>query len=380
MPSPIRAVSLDLTGTLLFPKPSFGSRFAAALRRRGLEADSAAIERRIPRSMRAARAGKPYPDNDDAERDFLRDIVRGALAEDCPPDAFDAVFAELARELSCGDGWRAAPDAFAALSALRFLGLRVVVLSNGGRSMRRVLDDLGLAPLIDAILLSAETGTPKPDKRAFAAAVRAAGCRPGELLHVGDSPDEDATGALSAGLRACLLSQDPDAVAVPGAHRAANLAGVVDLVRGEAVAGLERRTFDRGVRNLVADLRALPEDFSRSQERPLASTTGIADLLRRAADGDASALKGVSDLARGAIGAEETGMDARGTLLDTWSTLISPRLRDKCFPVDIERDALVVLCTSTVARNELKFVERALIAAVRRLPGCSGVNRVVVRL
>ena len=31
-------------------------------------------------------------------------------------------------------------------------------------------------------------------------------------------------------------------------------------------------------------------------------------------------------------------------------------------------------------RFPVKFVERALIAAVRRLPGCSGVNRVVVRL
>lgn len=379
MPPPLRAVSLDLTGTLIFPKPSFGSRFAAALRRRGLEADSAAIERRLPGAMRAARAGKPYPDNDDAERALLRDIVRGALAGDCPPEAFDTVFDELASELSRGEGWRAAPDALPALDALRFLGLRLVVLSNGGRSMRRVLDDLGLTPHFQKILLSAETGTPKPDRRAFAAAVRAAGCHPGELLHVGDSPDEDAAGALAAGVRAALLGAGPG-VAVPGAHRVATLAEVVALVRDEAVAPLERRTFGRRVRNLVADLRALPEDLSRSQEKPLSATSGIADLLRRAADGDTSALRGVSDLARGAIAAEETGMDARGTLLDAWPTLITPRLRDKCFPVDIERDTLVVLCTSTVARNELKFVERALLAAVRRLPGCSGVNRVAVRL
>ncbi len=375
--TPIRAVSFDLTGTLLFPRPSFGARFAGALRRHGLDADAAALEKRIPGAVRAARAGKAYPDNDDAERALLRDIVRRTLADACPAGTLESVTGELAEELATAAAWRLAPDALAAISALRFLGLKVVVLSNAGSAMRRVLDELGLTPLFDKILLSAETGTPKPDKRAFASAAHAAGCRAGELLHVGDSPDEDAEGAVSAGLRACLLAS---ATAIPGAHAASTLTGVVELVRREVVSTHERRTFNRGVRNLVADLRNLPEDFSRAQEKPISATSGIADLLRRASDGDAAALKGVTDLARGVISAEEAGMDARGSLLDSWSTLITPRLRDKCFPVDIERDALVVLCTSPVARNELKFVERALIAAVRRLPGCSGVNRVVVRL
>lgn len=378
-PFSIRAVVLDAAGTLVFPKKSVGSQYAEVLRRRGIEADAASLDKRFSKTFKALRAGKPYPDSEDAERAFWREVVRGALAEACPPASFDEVFAELFQRFGTAAAWRVAPDAVAALSALRFLGLRLVLLSNSDRRMRVVLEELGLTAFFDKVILSSETGYPKPDKRAFAAAVNALRLAPGEVLHVGDSREEDAVGALSAGLRACWLTPDKDGL-VSGAYRAGTLTEVVDLVRGEAVGDRERNGFKRPVRNLIADLRGLPEDDSRSQERPMTGTFGIADLLRRARDGDAGALRGVSDLARGVLGAEEAGMDARGMLLDSWSSIITPRLQGKCFPVDVDRDALVVLCTTPVARNELKFVERALITAVRRLPGCSGVNKIAYRM
>lgn len=376
---PIRGVVLDAAGTLVFPKKSVGSQYAEALRAHGVDADAVALEKRFSKTFRAVRAGKPYPDSEDAERAFWRAVVRGTLADACPPALLDEVFDGLFKKFGTGAAWRVAPDAFAALSALRFLGIRLVLLSNSDRRMRVVLDDLGLAPFFEKIVLSAETGFPKPDKRAFAAAVNALGLAPGEVLHVGDSREEDAAGALSAGLRACWLTPDKDTL-VSGAYRAATLTEVVGLVRGEAVGDNERAGFRRPVRNLIADLRGLPEETTRSVERPMSGTFGITDLLRRARDGDAAALRGVSELARGVIGAEEKDMDARGMLLDSWSSIITPRLRGKCFPVDVDRDALVVLCTTPVARNELKFVERALITAVRRLPGCSGVNKIAYRM
>ena len=377
--APIRAVVLDAAGTLVFPARPVGETYADALRSRGFPAEAAILEKRFPAAFRAARAVVPNPGNEAEEKRFWREVVRNTLGDACPAASFEPVFDELFARFGEGDAWRAGPDAHAALSALRFLGLRLALLSNADRRMRAVLEHHGLAGFFDRIFLSSETGFPKPDARAFDAVVRFLKLPPVSVLHVGDSRTEDAEGAVAAGLRACWLTADRDTL-VPGAHRAATLAGVVELVRAEAVENNASRDFDRTARNLVARFRGLPEEFSRSPERRLAGTSDIADILRRAREGDTAALRAVSEMARGAIGAEESGMDARGVLLDSWSRLIPARLRGKCHPVDLDRDALVVFCASPVARNELKFAERALIAAVRSLPGCSGVNRVVCRL
>ena len=377
--APIRAVVFDAAGTLVFPARPVGATYAEALERRGIAADGALFERRFPAACRAARGGRPYPGNENEERLFWRDVVARTFDDACPPALFDAVFDELFARFGEPDAWRAAPDAYAALAALRFLGLRLVLLSNADRRMHRVLEGLGLASFFDRVFLSSETGFPKPDARAFATVVRFLKLPSESALYVGDSREEDAAGAVAAGLRACWLTGDTTTL-VPGAHRAPTLTAVVELVRAEAVRDHATRDFDRPTRNLIAELRGLPPERSRSSERAMSSVADVADVLRRAREGDPAALKAVAHLARGAIGAEEAGMDARGVLLDAWSKLVPPRLRGKCHPVDLDRDALVVFCVSPVARNELKFAERALIAAVRGLPGCSGVNRVVCRL
>lgn len=377
--SPIRAVVLDAAGTLVFPARPVGESYAEALASRGVDADARTIEKRFLPAFRAARSGKPYPESEAAEKAFWRDVVRRTLAEDCPAPLFDAVFEELFAGFGIPETWRVAPDAHAALSALRFLGLRLALLSNSDRRMRAVLEGHGLASFFDRIFLSSETGRPKPDARAFDAAVRFFKLPPASVMHVGDSRGEDAEGAVAAGMRACWLTDKADAM-VPGAHRVSSLTAMVELIRAESVDANARREFGRPVRNLIADFRGLPRETSRSPERGLSSVGDVADILRRAREGDTSALQAVSKLARGAIGAEEAGMDARGVLLDSWSRIIPPRLRGKCHPVDLDRDALVVFCVTPVARNELKFVERAIVAAVRGLTGCSGVNRIVCRM
>jgi putative hydrolase of the HAD superfamily len=51
-------------------------------------------------------------------------------------------------------------------------------------------------------------GATKPDPAIFAAALRLAGCEPGEALHVGDSEVEDLEGAQAAGIRALMIRRD----------------------------------------------------------------------------------------------------------------------------------------------------------------------------
>jgi putative hydrolase of the HAD superfamily len=100
------------------------------------------------------------------------------------------------------------PDAAPALEGLGGLGLRRVCVSNWDYALPEVLERCGLADGFDAVLTSAGVGARKPDPRIFRAGLTAAGCAPGEALHVGDTPGEDLEGARAAGIPALLLDRD----------------------------------------------------------------------------------------------------------------------------------------------------------------------------
>ncbi len=114
-------------------------------------------------------------------------------------------------ELVAAIRFSAYPDAIPALNGLRDRGLRLVAVSNWDCSLPRVLDGCGLGELLDATVTSAETGSRKPDPVIFQRALELAGCEPGEALHVGDTAEEDVTGARAAGIRPLLIDRDgPD--------------------------------------------------------------------------------------------------------------------------------------------------------------------------
>jgi putative hydrolase of the HAD superfamily len=118
----------------------------------------------------------------------------------------------------------------AVLGELGELGVARVVVSNWDVSLRDVLDRTGLAPLLDGIVISAEVGVAKPDPAIFERALAVAGARPGEALHVGDTPEADVAGALAAGLRAVHLDRSgADAGAIT------SLAGLPGLVRSSVL-------------------------------------------------------------------------------------------------------------------------------------------------
>ena len=153
----------------------------------------------------------------DAGRGIERPVVRQALLDSLRFDAF--------------------ADAPPALHALRAGGLRLVVASNWDCSLPEVLADAGLLDLVDAVVPSAVAGTAKPGAALFAAAIEAAGCRPDEAIHVGDSIDNDLAGATAAGVAALLLVRSG---AVPP-----GVAAIRSLAELPAVLGAAGRMLDR---------------------------------------------------------------------------------------------------------------------------------------
>jgi epoxide hydrolase-like predicted phosphatase len=73
-------------------------------------------------------------------------------------------------------------------SALRKAGFKVAILSNNTTSLRARLDEKGITPLLDEVVISAEIGHQKPHKEAFDFVFKKLGVRPEEVIFVDDSP------------------------------------------------------------------------------------------------------------------------------------------------------------------------------------------------
>lgn len=94
------------------------------------------------------------------------------------------------------------------LRDLRSIGCKVILLSNAQSLFTRPeLEELGLAPLLDAVYISSDCGCRKPDPRFFRCMLAGEGLAPERCLMIGNDPVCDRQGAVQAGLDAwCIRS------------------------------------------------------------------------------------------------------------------------------------------------------------------------------
>ena len=79
----------------------------------------------------------------------------------------------------------------------------VGLLSNGNSYPERC----GLEGMFKFVVFSQDYGVEKPDPRIFRIALEKAGCSEKELLHVGDSLEDDIMGAINAGINCVWLNR-----------------------------------------------------------------------------------------------------------------------------------------------------------------------------
>ncbi len=123
-------------------------------------------------------------------------------------------------------------DAVPTLEALKAQGCPVAIVSNWPPGLAFFCEELGLLSHVKAAVSSAEVRYFKPDPRLFYCAQEEFDVPHAEILHVGDSPDEDVAGARAAGFQVRLLARDgppPD-----GAPHVRSLREVPALVGQEA--------------------------------------------------------------------------------------------------------------------------------------------------
>jgi putative hydrolase of the HAD superfamily len=191
-----RAVFLDVLGTLL-----------------ELEPPSVSLRDRVPAGISDERLTAALRTEMEYYREHAHEGRDEASLADLRERCARLVSRELDIELTVEELLDAIrfdpyPDTVPALGELRARGLRVLVVSNWDVSLPRVLARCGIAGLIDATVTSAEVGARKPDPAIFLAALELAGSSADEALHVGDTAEEDVTGARAAGIRALLIDRD----------------------------------------------------------------------------------------------------------------------------------------------------------------------------
>lgn len=216
-----RAIFFDVGGTLVRPRLPIPEVMVEELAAAGVEIHprhigtlARALEREAPRR---GRRGKPFTFPLERSRQHWLGLYRSCLRRVCDPEHADRVARAVHARLSSPAGYELYPDALPALGALAGAH-RLGIISNWEAWLPELLAELDVGHLFDHVIASGAIGAEKPSARIFGAARDAAGLRPQQIVHVGDSVADDVDGAAKAGMRPVLLDRsgsDPPGLAVP---------------------------------------------------------------------------------------------------------------------------------------------------------------------
>ena len=194
----IAAITFDVGGTLIEPWPSVGHVYAEVAARHGVHVAPEEITQRFVEAWRQ-RGEFEYTK---AGWAAMVDATFAGLTTTLPSQSF---FDELYYDFGTPKPWRIFDDVLPTIAALREHGTRLAVISNWDDRLCPLLKTLKLAREFEVIIVSAEVGHTKPAPEIFQAAAEALQLPAFEILHVGDSENEDHHGAQTAGFQSRWL-------------------------------------------------------------------------------------------------------------------------------------------------------------------------------
>lgn len=136
-------------------------------------------------------------------RPFWRIVV--AEATECTNNDY---FEEVYEYYAHGDAWRLPAGAYETLCDLKDAGVKLAVVSNFDTRLRKLLKDLHVSDMFDAIVVSSEVGHEKPAPEIFKIALDQIGVEASMAVHVGDDETADKAGANAIGLECWLWGHD----------------------------------------------------------------------------------------------------------------------------------------------------------------------------
>jgi HAD superfamily hydrolase (TIGR01549 family) len=227
-PLQIDTLFLDAGGVLCHPA---WTRVSLALSGHGVAVSAETLAAAEPHAKKEMDEATVIGSTNDAARGWLYfNKVLEHAGVPLSPDT-DAALDDLRAYHRTENLWEHVPaDIPPTLSALRRLGLTLVVVSNANGRLRHLFDRLGMTSSFDVVLDSHDWGVEKPDPRLFHIALEQSGARAESTAHVGDFFHIDVAGARAAGLREGILLDAADLYPHVDCRRVGTLGDLVAAV------------------------------------------------------------------------------------------------------------------------------------------------------
>lgn len=210
--SDIRAVVLDIDGTLCSLTQGVGTIYHELLLAQGLPSDAVALESSARREWGAFRdtylnVTHGYRTTHERERTVWLEFVRRVCDGANLPYGGDAAVVESIYNAFASRAYRSVePGAIEFLRQGRDRGLKIVAASNNDIRSKATLTELGLDPYLSDVLVAGDLGWKKPSPQFYASLARRVGVEPSKILHVGNDLALDVDAARDNGFAAVLYS------------------------------------------------------------------------------------------------------------------------------------------------------------------------------
>jgi REG-2-like HAD superfamily hydrolase len=215
----IKALTFDVTNTLIKASRSIGHQYADAARAHGIEADPTSLDRVFETTM--AQKKREQPDygkhHGVTAREWWSDLVQRVFVKAGCITASPVALAKVSDTLwthfqeNAADAWEVLPNTREGLEALRAKGLRLGIVSNFDATLACTLRAHDLDKYFDFAVTSEELGTSKPDPAIFHKALSeftGGALYPGEVAHVGDEVLNDYTAPRNIGMTSFLIDHE----------------------------------------------------------------------------------------------------------------------------------------------------------------------------
>ncbi len=208
----IKAVFFDLYYTLVRYDPTREQQQIAILKEHGLETDITTMCAALhiadmffyQENARSAIYKRPEHEKLAFFEEYEVIVLEEAGFDDVPEETAFAIIQKLhqaKKKLVFYD------DVLPAFDELRHKDIKLGLITNAEQN-QAPFEELGLYDHLDYIITSPDEGLGKPAPHIFWAALRKAGVKASEAIHVGDQYDIDIVGAQGVGIKALLLDRN----------------------------------------------------------------------------------------------------------------------------------------------------------------------------
>jgi putative hydrolase of the HAD superfamily len=200
----LRAVLFDVDFTLAKPGPDLGPDGYRRLGERyGLDLDPARYPEARTAALETLQRHPELRHDEELWFAFTERIVRGMGGDS---DAARDLAVEMTRAWERSENFDLYDDVRPVLARLRTRGLKLGLVSNGGREISDFVAHHQLD--VDCAIASRAHGWTKPHESSFMAALDLIAVAPADAVMVGDSVEDDVDGATALGMQAVLIDRD----------------------------------------------------------------------------------------------------------------------------------------------------------------------------